>query len=155
MTEIILSNDELDEFRSTPKQVTDPKSRWTEKPGRHKQRNHIAESVDGTQFRLYLRQNLDDESDFSCGLALIRKGGKPLSLVRYNGSSHAHGDILYRCHIHRATADALLAGKKIDSHAEESNRYKSLEGALACLIDDCHIEGLKAEHDQRDLLDEY
>ena len=67
-------------------------------------------------------RTLDDDQDFSCGLALVRRGGKPLSLVRYNGASHAHGEIRYRCHIHRATAEAMSVGTKADAHAESTER---------------------------------
>ena len=56
-------------------------------------------------------------------------------------------------HIHRATAEALAAGKKIDSHAEETDRYNTLDGALACLIEDCDVRGLTAQHDEPDLFD--
>lgn len=153
MNELLLSNEDLDTLRSAPKRVTNPGARWGVKPGRHKQRNHIAESGDGARYRVYLRQNLDDEKDFSCGLALIHKGGKPLSLVRYNGSSHKHGDIRYECHIHRATSEALVAGKRIDGHAEETDRYRTLEGALACLIEDCGLQGLTARPDEPELFD--
>jgi len=86
-------------------------------------------------------------------LALVHRGGKPLTLVRYNGSSHAHGEIRYRCHIHRATAEALAAGRRIDSFAEETDRYRTLEGALACLIEDCAVQGVSAKLDERDLFD--
>ena len=154
VTTLLLSNDDLDALRSTSKRVTNPGARWTEKPGRHRQRNYHAESEDGGRYRIYLRQNLDDPRDFSCGLALLHRGGKPLSLIRYNGSSHPHGDIRYRCHVHRATAEALVVGRKIDSHAEETDRYNTLEGALACLIDDCGVQGLSARHDEGDLFDD-
>ena len=152
MTDVLFSDDELEEFRSCPKRVRNPGARWTTKPG-HKQRNYnvISTADDNLRFRLYLRQNLVDEKDFSCGLALIQPGGKSLSLVRYNGASHPHGDILYRCHIHNATSDALHSGMKIDRRAEETNRYHTLQGALACLIDDCAIQGLNATHDSGDL----
>ena len=62
--------------------------------------------------------------------------------------------IRYRCHIHRATAEAILAGTKIDRHAEETDRCITLKGALACLIDDCGVRGLTSEHDLPDLFDE-
>ena len=155
MTDVLISDRELDAMRSKPKWVTNPQSRWHEKPGGHQQRNFnlVAEHDDAERFRLYLRQNLDDEQDFSCGLALIQKGGRSVSLVRYNGSSHRHGDILFCCHIHRATEEANMAGKKIDSHAEVTDRYKTLDGALACLIDDCCIRGILASHDTRNLFD--
>ena len=77
-----------------------------------------------------------------------------MSLARYNGANHVHGEIRYRCHIHRATAEAILAGTKIDRHAEETDRYITLKGALACLIDDCGVRGLTSEHDLPDLFDE-
>ena len=154
MRDLLLSNDDLDALRASAKRVTNPGARWTEKPGRHRQRNYTAETNKGERYRVYLRQNLDDERDFSCGLAMIRPGERPLSLVRYNGSSHPHRDIRYRCHIHRATAEALTAGKKIDSHAEQTDRYKTLTGALACLIEDCGVEGLTARHDAPELFDD-
>ena len=151
MIDLLLSNDELDHHRSVEKTVRNPGARWKEKPGRHKQRNYSAESRDGTSYLIYLRQNLNDDRDFSCGLQLVRRGSRPLSLVRYNGASHAHGEIRYRCHIHQASVQAISAGKKIDSNAEATNRYRTLEGALACLLDDCSVKGLSAEHDQGDL----
>ena len=118
MTDLILSNDQLDGLRSAPETGYESRVRWREKPGRHKQRNYTAVSADGTRYRIYQRQNLNDDMDFSCGLTWVHKGGKAVTLVRYNGSSHRHGDIFYRCHIHRAAAEALAAGRKIDSHAE-------------------------------------
>jgi len=159
LSEITLSqlftNDELDALRSVAKKVTDPKARWSEKRAGIRQRNHTAVSDDNShRYRLYLRDNLNDKSDFSCGLALLQKGGKPVSLVRYNGANHLHGNIHYRCHIHRATAEALMAGKKIDSHAQETHRYRTLEGAMACLIEDCNVQGLTAKFDQPELFDE-
>ncbi len=153
MTELPLSDDDLDSHRAASKRVTNPGARWSEKPGRHRQRNFTAVSDDGSSYRVYLRQNLDDDKDFSCGLALMQRGGKPLSLVRYNGPGHVHGEIRYRCHIHRASAAALAAGRKIDSRAEETGRYATLEGALACLIEDCGISGLAAQRDEGDLFD--
>ena len=148
-----MSNDELDDLRSASKRVTHPGARWREKPGRHRQRNFTAEAEDGAVYRIYLPQNLDDDQDFSCGLALVNRGGKPLSLVGYKGASHAHGEIRYRRHIHRATAEATSAGRKVHSHAEAMDRYRTLEGALACLIEDCGVQSLTAQHDERDSFD--
>ena len=74
-------------------------------------------------------------------------------LSRYNGANHPHGEIRYRYHIHLTTAEAIAAGRRIDSHAEETNRYTTLEGALACLIEDCGVCGLNAQPDTLDLFD--
>ena len=151
MTDLLLSENALNDHRSASKRVRNPRARWLKKPGRHKQRNFNAVTEDGKVYRIYQRQNLDDERDFSCGLALVRGNGKPLSLVRYNGASHIHGEIRYACHIHRATAEALAVGKKADGHAEGTDRYRTVEGALACLIEDCSVEGLSANHDEWDM----
>ena len=153
MTDTLMSNEDLDGLRSALKRVTNPRAQWREKPGRHRQRNFTAEAEGGVVYRIYLRQNLDDDQDFSCGLALVQRGGRPLSLVRYNGASHAHGEIRYRCHIHRATAEAMSAGRKVDGHADATDRYRTLEGTLALLIEDCAVQDLTAQHDERDLFD--
>lgn len=78
---------------------------------------------------------------------------KPLSLVRDDGSSHVHGAIRYRCHMHRATTEVPAAGTRIDSYAEETGRYRNLNGALACLIEDCAVQGVSAKPDGRDVFD--
>ena len=148
MTDLLLSNEVLDRLRSASRRVRNPGARWLEKPGRHKQRNFNAVAEDGAVYRIYQRQNLDDDLDF-----IVRHGGKPLSLVRYNGASRVHEEIRYACHIHRATSEALAAGKKVDSHAEGTDRYRTVEGALACLIEDRGVEGLSANHDRRDPFD--
>lgn len=148
-----MSNEEIDGFRKALKNVENPKARWIEKPGRHEQRNYIAETADGSRYRIYQRKNIDDKKDFSCGLALLRKCGKPFTLVRYNGSNHPHGDIHYRCHIHRTRAEAIIAGIKIDSFAEKTDRYRTMEGAWACLLDDCKVVGLTAQYDHPELFD--
>lgn len=153
MTDLLLSNDELDQLRWASRHVRNPGARWLKEPGRHKQRNFNLTTVDRPDYRIHQRQNLDDDLDFSCGLALVRLGGRPLSLVRYNGASHVHGEIRCACHIHRATAEAIAAGRKVNSQSEGTDRCRTLEGALACLIDDCGVEGISANHDERSLFD--
>ena len=144
---------ELEGLRAMPKRVIKPGARWSDKPKArpaYHQRNFQA--VGGSDgdvcFSIYQRQNLADESDFSCGVAYHPRGGPSLTLARYNGPSHVHGAIKYRPHIHRATEEAIAAGKKPEREAEETDRYRTLEGALACLIDDFHLSGIVAEHDR-------
>jgi len=153
MNDIVLSNADLAALRSSTKSVKNPRARWSDEPGRHQQRNFDLETEDGELSCLYQRQNVDDPRDFSCGLAWIHKAGRRLSLIRYNGSSHLHGDIRYRCHIQRATEEALVAGTTVDSFAEETDRYTTLGGALACRIEDCAVQGLTAQPDQWGLFD--
>lgn len=147
MTDRAFTDAELDELRLTRKAVTNPGARWVQKPGHRQRRYDLVATDSGTlRFLLYQRQNAQDPLDFSCGLALVRRGGRPMTLIRYNGPSHRHGTIQYRCHIHKTTADAISAGKP-DSYAEGTNRFATLEGAMACLLDDCQIDGVSAKPD--------
>lgn len=146
-----LTDDDVAALLALPKRVTNPSVRWQDKPG-HKQRNYKVEGGDFS-FELYMRQNNFDIVDFSCGLKIIKPDGQPLTLVRYNGGGHKHGEIAYACHIHRTTQAAMAAGKKPESHAEQTQAYRSLDGALACLVDDLAITGLHVAHDAPDLFE--
>lgn len=150
------TDEELSDLKTTPKTVTNPGARWLTKPKArpaHRQRTFQAEGAQDqdVRFSIYLRQSLADESDFSCGISYQPVGGPPLTLARYNGPSHEHGDIAYRAHIHRATESAITAGKKPESQAEESNRFETLDGALACHIQDFNLTGLNAQPDKQRL----
>ncbi|MBI3775408.1 MAG: hypothetical protein HY273_07625 [Gammaproteobacteria bacterium] len=140
---------ELDHLRQLPKLVANPRCQWKNKPG-HRQKNFLAEGGK-YQFEIYLRQNTNDERDFSCGLKIIKPDGTALTLCRYNGGGHAHHDIQYRPHIHIATAAAISLGRKPETHADETNRYEKLDGALHCLVSDCMVNGLPTQPDERDM----
>ena len=140
-----------------PKRIDNPRSRWSEKPvgaPAHRQRSFKVHGEDGEKsiFETYQRQNIQDDVDFSCGIVHAALDGSRLTLARYNGPGHEHGDILYRPHIHRAVAKTIASGRKPEREAEETDRYQTLEGALTCLIGDFSIAGLRAEHDDPRLL---
>lgn len=147
---------ELDKLRSMPKQVTNPRARWLKKPKDHpghRQRSYKLRGQQDSkaQFEIYQRQNLADWKDYSCGIRYLPPGGSPLTLARYNGPSHVHGAIDYRPHIHRASERAIRLGKKPEWEAEETDRFYTLEGALACLIEDFQVRGISAQHDLHQL----
>lgn len=145
-----LTDENIETLLKMPKRVTNPSARWVEKPG-HRQRNFKVQG-DDYLFELYQRQSTFDDVDFSCGLAVIKPDGQMLTLVRYNGESHKHDQIVYRCHIHKATGQAIRAGKKPESHADMTHGYKTADGALSCLIKDCNISGINNNHpDEPDL----
>ena len=152
MTTRLYTDDELDSLRAVRKQVVNPGARWSEKPAGapvHRQRSFKAhgEDDDESRFEIYQRQNIRDAADFSCGIAHVALDGSRLTVARYNGPGHEHGDILYRAHIHRATARSIASGKKPEREAERTDRFRTLEGALACLIDDFNVVGLLASQD--------
>ena len=152
------TDDQLAQLKAVPKRATNPGARWLEKPSAapaHRQRNFQVVAL-GTQadmrFAIYQRQNLADEADFSCGIRYCPLGAVPIALARYNGASHIHGDIAYRPHIHSTTAAALSAGRMPESEASETNRYTTLEGALACLLADYGVAGVSAQPDHPRLI---
>ena len=145
-----LTEQDIAALIAEPKDVVNPGARWSEKPG-HRQRNHIVRSS-AHAYRVYMRQSLFDDEDFSCGIAIVKPDGHLLTLLRYNGASHVHGDIRLACHIHHATAHAIRQGKKPESDAGQTARYHTLEGALAALIEDCNLSGFKeSKPDEPDL----
>lgn len=122
-----------------PKTVT--RARLADKRG-HRQRTFEAEGEGGARFSIYQRQNIKQGNSFSCGIELLEDDGTRLMLARYNGPSHVHGDIAYRPHIHRATERAIAMDRQPESEAEETDRFTTCEGALACLIADFRISGV-------------
>ena len=143
---------ELEAFRSMPKRITNPRARWLEKSkGRpsHRQRSFqvLGREDEEVRFLVYQRQNLEDEHDFSCGISYLPRGTSSLTLARHNGPSHEHGDIVYRPHIHRVSERAIAAGRRPESDATETGRFVSLEGALACLLEDYNVSELDVSHD--------
>ena len=148
----LYTEEELDALRIMPKQIDNPGSRWSKKPvgaPSHRQRSFKARGGGDEQFifEIYQRQNIQDDADFSCGIVHVALDGSRLTLARYNGPGHEHGNILYRPHIHRATEKAIASGRKPEREAEETGRYQTLEGALACLLEDFSIAGMRAPHD--------
>ena len=143
----LYTDEELDALRSMPKRVTNPGAQWLSKPRLrpvHQQRTFKVSSQQEptSRFSVYLRQNLSDLYDFSCGITYLPDSGSPLTLARYNGPSHVHGEIAYRPHIHRASAQAIADGKKPESNAEETDRFDTLEDAFACLMQDFEVYGI-------------
>ncbi|WP_419918212.1 hypothetical protein [Candidatus Poriferisocius sp.] len=142
MTFSLYSDEELTSFRLIPKWVTNPGARWVEKPG-HRQRTYKVAGDGGSNFEVFQRESLKDSKDFSCGIAYLPVAdGTRITLARYNGPSHRHGDIKYQSHIHKATAKAIAAGKKPEFEAIETDRFTTLEGAFRCLIEDFELRGI-------------
>ena len=96
---------------------------------------------------VYARQNMIDERNFSCGLH-ISTDGKKITLIRYNGPSHLHNDIQYKCHIHNSTATSIKSGMRKPENADvkQTDRYTELNGAMKCLMDDYNITDSTSEN---------
>lgn len=159
-----ITDRQISKLLSCPKLIRNPLSHKIIKDG-HEQYNYKAIALDESkhEFMIYLRQNLREgmEDDFSCGMSWLAPNGETLSLIRYNGSSHNHKNHIeniklgYFCHIHKATEKYIRANKKADGYAEITKRYKTMDGAFHCLVEDCNVSGISTnpESDQLNLFD--
>lgn len=151
-----LTDDKIAYLLNCPKRLTNPQARSKNKEG-HEQINYKVTSMDGSghEFEIYKRQNLREEmeDDFSCGISWIAPNGETLTLKRYNGPNHDHPNQLekvrlgYTCHIHIATEKYIKANRKAEGFAEATKRYKTVDGALHCLVTDCKISGIQTSSD--------
>lgn len=112
----------------------------------HRERELDIQGVNGSNFRIVLRQSLFNPLDFSVILAwLPPQTGTPFRLCRYNGKSHEHTNTLesqkfYEFHVHQATERYQNSGLREDSFAAPTDRYQDFGGALLCLIQDCGFQ---------------
>ena len=100
----------------------------------------------GDRWSVYLRQNMVNPLDFSCGLWLLpEKRAIKFPLARYNGKSHRHTNHLerepafYDFHIHRATERYQASSYGDEHYAQVTNRYSRLRDAFGCLLADYNI----------------
>lgn len=114
------------------------------KPKRgHKERELDVTGVNGSEFRLVLRQSLLNPLDFSVIPGYqIPNTNQTFRLRRYNGKSHEHTNAVenqtfYDFHIHTATQQYQEIGMREDSFAEPTDRFADFQGAIRCLLKDC------------------
>lgn len=146
-----ITADMLANLLVVPKRVVNPQARRRVEERYEKLDYEVITSEGDLRFRVYVRQSLNFPDAFSCGIRWLLPSGETLTLARYNGPNHMHGEIAYECHIHRATEEAIRLGRKPECHAEVTKRYHTVNGALHCLVVDFRIEGLDTAPDQPEL----
>ena len=146
-----ITSDKLQELKAMPKHVKNPQAKRRPEEKHERVDYKVTAQQGKSKFRIYMRQNGTDTEDFSCGIRWLMPSGETLTLGRYNGPSHVHDDIEYECHIHQATEDAIVQGRKPERHAEQTSQYHTLAGALYCLLIDFKVSGLDSQPDQPEL----
>lgn len=151
-----ISDVEIERLLALPKRVSNPGARDSRIEGRLQRNYDVVGEGQEYKFQLYTRQNtrpgMDD--DFSCGLSWLAPNGETLTLCRYNGPHLDHFNrvehewLEAKCHIHRTTERYIQAGFKPEGHASTTDRYRTLTGALHCLVTDCRISGLETQPDE-------
>lgn len=159
MASEILTDAQINSLMEMPKRIENPGAK-TRTEGKHTRRDFRVKSNDGKhEFSLFVRQSALLPDSFSTGLRWLSQSGEALMLIRFNGPSHPHSNSLegerfeFERHIHQATERYLAAGKKDEGYAEVTKEYKTINGALHCLIKRCNIAGLPTQADEPDLFD--
>jgi hypothetical protein len=159
MAAILLTDPEIDALLGMPKRVENPGAKLRT-VNKHTQRDFRVVSTDGKhEFALFVRQSTVLPDSFSAGLRWLSKSGEDVMLARFNGPSHPHTNAIegqrfsFECHIHLATERYLAVGKKDEGFASPTQDYKTLNGALYCLIKRCNISGLSTQPEESDLFE--
>lgn len=143
-----MTDGEIEALVATRKVILNPGARWTVQR-QSRQKTFQLELPPGLPaMELKLRQNLRDPDSFSCVLLCHLPDGEKLTLRRYNGSSHVHGnaldphmpEIIFACHVHMAKQRYIEAGRKADGYAVPAS-YSDFNGALLQVMQDCNIHG--------------
>jgi hypothetical protein len=119
---------------------------------RRRKRGHLeglkdVVGVEGSKFRLVVRQSLLDVQDFSAILGWERSSHTGLfRLRRCNGRSHEHrnqldgGAVFFDFHVHTATERYQVGGYDEEHYALPTDAYVDLVGAIRHLLETCSFE---------------
>ena len=139
--EVIYSDQEIEELIKERKVLPD---NWREQI--YKEGALNVDGDEGNIFRIIVRQQKSIPLDFTVILAvLVPFSDRVFRLRRYNGWTNPHTNRIEReevegFHIHFATERYQRRGQKEDGYAEETDRYRNLDEAVQCLIEDANFE---------------
>jgi len=143
---IVFSDQQIDEFVREPKPLPkDYRNTLVLRSKRgHREAELTVQGAQGHDFRIILRQSTHNPLNFSVILAVEVAGtNRVFRLRRYNSRTHPHTNrleqetIVYRPHIHRATARYQELGVDEEEFAEPTDRFSTLDEALDCMFQDC------------------
>lgn len=145
---ILLSDSDIAGLLTEPKPLPlDYQSRLQLRPkSGHKERELDITGSNGSGFQVIIRQSLFNPLDFSVILGYFMPESNVLfRLRRYNGRSHQHtnrieGNTFYNFHVHTATERYQVLGFDEDAHADQTDRFADLGGAIQCMLEDCGFE---------------
>ena len=155
--DFVMPDSEIASLIAEQKHVNIPTSQigsvFKDKRG-HKEYDLQIKRSDGSEFKIKIRQSIENPLAFSAILAYVPKGKTDWFILRrYNGKNHQHSNKLerepsfYDFHIHTATERYQLEGMNEENFAEVTTRYADLNGAIECLIADCSIVSTNPQPD--------
>jgi hypothetical protein len=141
---VLLSDDEIAELTTEPKSFPDgPWPPRLKQEGSHRRADIGVEAPSGSEFVIKIRQSDLNHLDFSIILGYRIPGSYTVfRLRRHNGKSHWHTNPIeeqtfFDFHIHKATERYQALGAREDHYAEVTSRYRDLNGALECMLEEC------------------
>ena len=131
---MIYTDELLAELIACPKRITQPPRQEMKAEGAYLRNDMVLESLDGMHsFRAFMRQNRDFPENFSIGLDYLPKE-EPGSfcLIRCNGvhGGHKMHPHHLNCHVHRAIAEDVNSGLRVERHIEPTQSYAAYRDAL-------------------------
>lgn len=139
------SDDEISALITCPKVIADPPSRQMKEERGHRRSGMTLRSKDNQfEFRVFMRQSLEFEEDFSVGLDYIpRDEAGSICLLRCNGKHGGHQAHPHHLsyHIHTVKAEDITAGIRLERHIEITEKYASFYDAIRLFISLINLEG--------------
>lgn len=134
------SDDQIEKLISCPKEISVPPAKNLRLNGADWRNEAKMVATDGTKgtFSMFMRKNEDFPENFSIGLTYRPDDGtSEITLLRCNGKhgvfngsgsdpNHPHFDF----HIHKASEQAISAGRTAEKFADRTTEFASYEQAL-------------------------
>ena len=84
----ITTDKKINDLISIPKQILEKET--SKQKYKHKRRNIKLKDNNGNEYQIYLRQNVNHKTCFSCELSIKKRDGNFFILMRCNGNMHSH-----------------------------------------------------------------
>jgi hypothetical protein len=144
----MMTNEEIGSLIKTPKRPVGAIPAELRLEGQYRRGEIDLQAQDGHNFRMFVRAHLDYVEIFSIGLVYLPiEDTPPIVLLRCNGAHGLHetqgnSPPHHRSpHIHIATENMIISGRRPESYVELTDRYNSLPEAFAHFIYRCSIIG--------------
>lgn len=140
---IVFSDEQIQALIEEPKPLSaDYRNRLALRNKRgHRSQALIVRGTGDHEFHLILRQSMTNALNFSVILGVTVPGtNRVFRLRRYNSQTHPHTNslerstIIYKPHVHRATARYQEVGTAEEAFAEPTERFSTLTEAVDCML---------------------
>lgn len=141
----VYTDEEVSALIKCAKVIIDPPLKQAREERGSRRNGMIIQSKDKQyRFRVYIRQSVEFEEDFSVGLEYLPKDeAGSFTLLRCNGKHGGHEAFPHHLnyHIHTVKAEDINAGIKTERHIEPTLEYASFLEAISYFLSFINLEG--------------